>query len=385
MIRTFRLPARAWAATALLGLAAATPARAQHTSIEVGQTVSGSLDLFDPTLTSGVRFEVFAFEGSAGDRFTATLRSGEFDTMLRLARTVAGITDEIETDDDGGGGTDSRVRATLPESGTYLLIAQAFDSEAQGAFTLSLEVTPEPTTATPQPLTVGQSVTADLAETDAIDDDEDVFYDMWTIEARAGQRLVAVMEAETFDAYLRFGRLDADGEFEEVAVDDDGGGGPNGTDARLRVRVPNTGAYELRATSLGEFGSYRLTLSEGVAPAETASREPIQAGEVESGTLTDGDAVRDGDEMYYDYWLYEGRAGERITINLSSSAFDTYLTFGRLDGETFEEIESNDDAPGDTTDSELGVTLPSAGTYAIRASSYGEGVTGDYVVEVTRR
>jgi serine protease Do len=193
------------------------------------------------------------------------------------------------------------------------------------------------------------------------------------------------MEAETFDAYLRFGRLDADGEFEEVAVDDDGGGGPNGTDARLRVRVPNTGAYELRATSLGEFGSYRLTLSEGVAPAETASREPIQAGEVESGTLTDGDAVRDGDEMYYDYWLYEGRAGERITINLSSSAFDTYLTFGRLDGETFEEIESNDDAPGDTTDSELGVTLPSAGTYAIRASSYGEGVTGDYVVEVTRR
>jgi hypothetical protein len=133
-----------------------------------------------------------------------------------------------------------------------------------------------------------------------------------------------------------------------------------------------------------ENGPYRLTLSEGVAPAETASREPIRAGEIASGSLIDADAVRDGGE-YYDYWLCEGRAGERITINLSSSAFDTYLTFGRLDGESFQEIESNDDAPRDTTDSELGVTLPSAGTYAIRASSYVEGMTGDYVVEVTRR
>jgi hypothetical protein len=377
MIRTLRL------AAAALCLAAA-PLHAQRTSIEVGQTVSGNLDLFDPTLTSGVRFEVFEFEGRAGERLTATLRSDDFDALLRLARTVAGITDEIESDDDGGGDTDSRVRAVLPESGSYLLIAQSFEADARGDFTLSLEVTPEPTTATPQPLTVGQSVSGQLAETDAIDEEEDVFYDVWTIDARAGQRLVAAMEAE-FDAYLRFGRLNADGEFEEIAVDDDAGGGASGTDARLRARVPNTGVYELRATSVSvETGPYRLALSEGVEPAATASREPIRDGDVESGALSDGDAVRDGEE-FYDYWLYEGRAGERIMISLSSSAFDTYLTFGRLDSDTFQEIESNDDGQGDTTDSELLVTLPAAGTYAIRASSYVEGATGDYIVEVTRR
>jgi hypothetical protein len=388
MIWTFRLPrlhvptlgVGARVTAALLCLAAA-PVGAQRTTLTVGQTVSAELDGLDPAFGSGVRFEVFEFQGRAGERVTATLRSADFDAVLRLARTVAGITDELETDDDGGGDTDARLRASLPETGTYLLIAQAFAADEEGAFTLSLEATPEPTTATARPLAVGQTVEAVLAETDALDEDEGVFYDVWTVEARAGQRLVAVMEAEAFDAYLRFGRLDADGAFEELEVDDDGGGG---TDARLRTRAPNTGVYELRATSLEEStGEYRLSLAEGVAPAETASREPIRVGETATGELSDADAVRD-DEQYYDYWVYESRGDERLTVRLTSEAFDAFLEFGRLDGESFLAIESNDDGP-DGTDSELEVSLSSSGTYVIRASSYEAGRTGPYRVQVTRR
>jgi hypothetical protein len=360
---------------------AAVPAHAQRTTLAVGQTVSAELDGLDPALATGVRFQVFEFQGRAGERVTATLRSTDFDAVLRLARTVAGITDELEMDDDGGGDTDARVRASLPETATYLLIAQAYAADEEGAFTLNLEATPEPTTAAPQPVSVGQSLEAELAETDALDEDEGVFYDVWTVEARAGQRLVAVMEAESFDAYLRFGRLDADGAFEELEVDDDGGGG---TDARLRTRVPNTGVYELRATSLEEgTGPYRLSLAEGVAPAETASRQPIRAGETASGELSDMDAVRD-DDQYYDYWVYESRGDERITVRLTSEAFDAFLEFGRWDGETFLATDSNDDGP-DGTNSELEVSLSSSGTYAIRASSYEPGRTGAYRVQVIRR
>jgi hypothetical protein len=388
MIWTLRLPTlrvrtlSVWArAAAVFFCLTAAPAGAQRTTLTVGQTVSAELDGLDPAFGSGVRFEVFEFQGRAGERVTATLRSADFDAVLRLARTVAGITDELEMDDDGGGDTDARLRASLPETGTYLLIAQAYADDEEGAFTLSLEATPEPTTATPQPLAVGQTVEAVLAETDALEEDEGVFYDVWTVEARAGERLVAVMEAESFDAYLRFGRLDADGAFEELGVDDDGGGG---TDARLRARIPNTGVYELRATSLEEStGPYRVSLAEGVAPAETASREPIRAGETASGELSDADAVRD-DEQYYDYWVYESRGDERLTVRLTSEAFDAFLEFGRLDGETFLEIDSNDDGP-DGTDSELEVSLSSSGTYAIRASSYEAGRTGTYRIQVTRR
>jgi hypothetical protein len=192
------------------------------------------------------------------------------------------------------------------------------------------------------------------------------------------------MESDVLDAYLRFGRVDADGAFEEIAFDDDGGGGAQGTDARVRARVPNTGAYEVRASSVGaETVAYRITLAEGVAPAETASRQPIRAGESAAGELTDADAVFE-DERHHDYWLYEGRTGERLVLRMASAAFDTHLAIGRLDGDDFMEIDENDDGP-DGTDSELEVTLSANGTYAIRASALTGGDVGPYTLQVTRR
>jgi hypothetical protein len=364
---------------ALLWLASLTPIHAQHPRIEVGQTVSGSLDGSDPLPSERGRFEVFQFEGSAGERLTATMRSDAFDAFLRLGRTLGGVTDELDRDDDGGGGTDARLRVILPTDGTYLLIAQALDPSGAGPFTLALEGTPEPTTAVPVPVEIGAEVFGELAETDAFDDDQDTFYDVWTSEAPAGTRLVASMESDAFDAFLIFGRLDADGRFEEIEYDDDGG---QGTNSRLHVRVPNTGAYELRAASIGpETGPYMLSLFEGPEPAATASRQPIRANAPESGALEETDALLD-DGRFHDYWLYEGRAGERVAIRLGSEDFDAFLAFGRLTGEVFDLSVDNDDGPYGT-DSEIDVTLPADGTWAIRATSLSPGEIGRYELEVT--
>ena len=116
-------------------------------------------------------------EARAGERLSAVLRSEEFDAYLRLSRPVAGITAELEADDDRGGETDARIRFTVPASGTYLLIAEPAEPGGTGAFTLSLEATAPPTTAAPRPIRVGQTVTGELAETDAIQTDDDTYYD----------------------------------------------------------------------------------------------------------------------------------------------------------------------------------------------------------------
>ena len=273
------------------------------------------------------------------------------------------------------------MRSVLGQDGVYLLIVQSLTQEGTGPFTLYLDPTPEPTTAEAIPLGVGEAVSGELAETDAIDDSDDTYYDVWTVEARAGQRLVAVMESEAFDPFLWFGRIDADGEFEVISSNGDAGvGGSTGT--RMRVRAPNTGTYELRANAFRvATGPYRLTLLEAPPPPGSATREPVRVDETMYGELSDGDAVVEGDTSY-DYWVHQGRGGERLTIRLESDDFDTFLEFGRLDGDAFMEMDSNDDG-SDGTNSELMVSLPADGTYAIRARSLNQGEIGEYVLRVT--
>ena len=89
-------------------------------------------------------------------------------------------------DDDGGGETDARVRFTVPEDGLYLLIAQALEEDGGGEFTLVLEPTAAPTTAAARPIRVGQTVSDELAETDAVQEDDDTYYDTWTVDGHAG-------------------------------------------------------------------------------------------------------------------------------------------------------------------------------------------------------
>src|SRR5262249_29701025 len=94
----------------LVLLAAPAAARAQFPTIGPGQTVEGSLSETDPLPSARGRFKVYQFRASHGDRLTATMRSTEVDAFLRLAREVGGVTDEIASDDDGGGDGDARLR-----------------------------------------------------------------------------------------------------------------------------------------------------------------------------------------------------------------------------------------------------------------------------------
>jgi hypothetical protein len=100
----------------------------------------------------------------------------------------------------------------------------------------------------------------------------------------------------------------------------------------------------------------------------------VRIGDTKNSSLESGDRVL-GDGSYYEVWFFEARAGDRVTIAMRSSAFDTYLAIGRHNGE---QLESNDDAEEGNTNSAISFTAPDNGTYVIRANSFGEGESGSY-------
>lgn len=383
---------RSGAAAVFLALAvvAAVPAQAQRFStVRPGQSVEGRLSENDPALFQRGRFKVYQFRAQAGVRYVATLQSGDFDAVLTLARTTGGITDVMASDDDGGSGTDARLRFEVPDAGTYLLIAQSLGEDGTGAFALALDTA---RTRLPEPrnVRVGETMRGELTEDDADfaeltgeagDGNESGFYDLYRFEAGAGERLRIRMETQMSGAALAVGTLQ-DGEFVPLArsvvaqVDTAAPG------AVLPFRAPEAGEYYILAgVSGGGTGAYRLMIQErGAEPQPRAT--PLRRGQTVSATLREGDPELD-DGRWYDAYSYTGRAGERIRISMRSDEFDTVLILGRVvDGE-FEELEMNDDADEDGTDAAISLELPADGRYVIQATSFRGQTEGAYRLTVT--
>jgi hypothetical protein len=352
--------------------------------IQVGQSVSGSVGAGDPHVFGRGAFRAYRFQGTAGQRVVATMESTDFDTYLIVGRVVGPLMDELKSDDDGGEDTNSRLRVTLPADGTYLVVAQSFSEDGAGSFSVGLQPAPEPTTGQSRPITLGATVTGDLAETDLSEDENDRLYDVWTFRGRSGQRITARMESDDFDTYLNLGRME-NGTFTSLATDDDGG--EEGMNARLTHVLPEDGEYVIRASSYGDQGgAYTLRLEERVARAPAAAR-PLESGQQVNGQLDENDAVLETDGSFYELWSYRGHAGEQVRIRMESDDFDTYVAIGTMEGGCgdFEEIATMDDG-GDGTNTLLEITLPEDGEYVIRANSFSADQTGDYtlVVESSR-
>ena len=106
---------------------------------------------------------------------------------------------------------------------------------------------------------------------------------------------------------------------------------------------------------------------------------PVVAQEY-SGTLTADAPTRDNGANYDEY-TFEAEASEEITVRMEAptSDFDTYLIVETPDGETYE----NDDHDGLYV-SQVTFTAPVDGEYAIWATAYSSGGSGDYTVAVDR-
>ncbi len=388
-------PVRTSIALAPLALLLCSAAAAAQTPIRMGQTVTGRLTTESKKAPEDQSFyDLYTYTGRRGERVRFTLRSKDFDAYLNVGRADgSGGFESLDTDDDGGGGTDARVEITLPADGAYAIRANTLNAGDSGEYTLQLEQGVAPVPAVPRPVAVGQTVTGDLGGTDPKLGDNS-FYDLWTFQARAGDGVTATLRSSDFDAFLALGRMRGE-EFEEIQSDDDKGGG---TDARVSTTLSEAGTYTLRVNSLygDKTGAYTLQLASGVV-ADTASDDdehgghddhgpaaarplhprarPIRAGQTVRDSLRASDP-EDSDGTYYQDWLFDGRRGERIVATMRSGAFDSYLQFGRAQGGTFTYMDAQDDRAGGN-DSLLAVALPEDGQYVLRVNTMSK-ATGPY-------
>lgn len=364
------------AASGLALVLGAGSALAQAASpLAPGATVEGAIEDGDLTaVEDSYRHDDYAVTARAGQRFEAVLRSGEFDTYLEVF-PPAEAADALASDDDGlGEGTDSRLRFTAPEAGTYILRARPLSGLEGGAYTLSLtERPPAPRAPRPSGVRVGQSVNGELSSRDP-ETDDGLPYDAFSFRARQGDRLAVALDSEAFDPVLRLGRM-TDGVFVELAENDDGP--DSGLNSRLLFTAPENGEYLIRVTPLNgtDVGAYRLSLQEGPPPAAARS---IAIGATVEGELTEDDGKSESDTPA-DAYRFEGREGQRVRIDMTSRDFDTYL---ELFDENRVSLDDDDDGGPEGTNSRLTFTLPATGSYIIEARAFAE-ATGDYSLSIS--
>ena len=76
-----------------------------------------------------------SIDAQVGDRAVLLLQSPDFDAYL----TLVSPTGRAFNDDDGGGGTDSRLDMTFDEAGRWTVVANTLNAGDTGGYTLSVE------------------------------------------------------------------------------------------------------------------------------------------------------------------------------------------------------------------------------------------------------
>jgi hypothetical protein len=82
----------------------------------------------------GSLYDIYTFEGLAGQAIVITVESSDFDTYVLLADSEGNILGE--SDDASDGDTNSRLEVTLPSDGTYNVIVNGYEASDRGRYTL---------------------------------------------------------------------------------------------------------------------------------------------------------------------------------------------------------------------------------------------------------
>jgi surface antigen len=113
------------------------------------QQIDGTLSEGDEQLNDGSFFDLYSFEGVAGQTAIISMTSYEIDTYLILCfNRPDGVIEEVSRNDDycqivvmegrrSDCLTDSRIELELPKTGTYLIVANSYSAGETGRYTIS--------------------------------------------------------------------------------------------------------------------------------------------------------------------------------------------------------------------------------------------------------
>lgn len=351
-----------------------------------GRPVRGQLARGDDTLQSGEYADEFTFPVRRGQTYELTLSSAAFDPYL-LVRGPGGLSEDNDDDPAARGSHDSRLRFTAPADGQVEVSATSYEPGETGPYVLTLggvaarpAPSPAAVAASDRSIRVGQTLDGRLGAGDRqLDSGE--YINSYVLHGRRGQTLDLRLTSTAFDPYVG---ISGPGDFS--AFNDDDPAVNDGRNSRLVVTLPADGDYRITATSYasGEQGAYRLAVLDGtgaatpappaVRPSERASPTgEITIGQTVGGSLDAGDDTLESGE-YVDRFRFTGRRGQRVAVELTSSAFDAYTILTTPGGDQ----QDNDDARDGTRDSRLDTVLAEDGEYEVMVTSYAPGETGSY-------
>lgn len=115
------------------GGAACTPTSTVG-SLAPGQSVTGTLSTSDCLFPDGTYFDLYRLTVPAARTLQIDLTSSQVDAYLILYSADG---TSLASDDDGGGGTNSRITRSL-SAGTYLVAANSFGAGEVGSYRLSV-------------------------------------------------------------------------------------------------------------------------------------------------------------------------------------------------------------------------------------------------------
>lgn len=275
---------------------AATPPQA----IAIGQSRAGALSSDGDSQVAGRYVDRYEFTGRRGQRVDLNV-SGDFDTML----TLSGPGNySVRNDDDTTAGEptlNSRILATLPADGRYVIAVTSYGRGDTGDYALATDLNrsqiadTEFIDADAEPLAFGRTLTSELGK-----DDETLnsgeYLERYSFTGRRGQPVTVDLSSDEFDTYLILRTPSG----EQIDIDDTG----DSLNSRFERVLEEDGVYTIVATSYAPAatGRFQLALSEGTSriPANARQRQvfAISVGIADYGgntsdlSYTDTDAAK---------------------------------------------------------------------------------------------
>ncbi len=191
-------------------------------------------------------FDLYSFEGKAGQQITIEMKSEEIDPYLIL---LGANQRGIAQDDDGAGSKNARITVRLPADGTYTLVANSYEASESGAYTLELKAS-----ATEPSRAILQEEGALVAGGPVLPSDNSLYRE-YTFEGRAGQSVAISLESTDFEPYVAIiGPND-----QLLAQNDEGSDSTK--NAFVTVTLPVTGRYRVIVNAYDASGRGRYTLT----------------------------------------------------------------------------------------------------------------------------
>jgi hypothetical protein len=229
----------------------------------------------------GRHYQVFLLNLDAGSMVRLWVHSDDFDTTLRLRGPVG-----LDLyNDDYWHGTDSMLQFQAAAAGEHEVVLSTYGPETSGAYQMNAHVfMSEEMSPT---LSLGESVTTDLSESDAGPGSGDRNAAVW-FEARAGQQIHLRVTSPAFDTTATLVSPSGQHWYNDDANDVGDDGTESTLDSTIDAVAPDDGWYQLIVAPYGNQSAGRFTIRSTFREAVTVGLDEATPNVGFAGTETLG-------------------------------------------------------------------------------------------------